>query len=1830
VFGRERAERERAESPSAEAERNLPSSIFSVWGREDVGGLLTVSQNLMDKFADCEQMDEYPDINCLAGDTKVYIAEGSVIKPAAIHDLAAEGGGYQILAYDLETSKLVLVQGENPRLTANNIPVIAIKLSNGETIKCTKDHKFLKHGTGYVNAELLKKDDKIVSSWAGFSTSQLSIFSYPAAHYVTVVENPSEAGVTDVYDVTTKTHNFVANGVVVHNSANHYFTNDATQPDIDTGRTVWVHSNDHALKELAETLLHKRLKIEDEIWSIVYTTVKYGNDYEEVLVTENGVIGLNALPVPTMRRVEQANGSLIGYVQDITGKFTQDAADLRGMLAGQTKIPDHVALFEEWQVLHTRLRGTTRRSPYGVSISDGARWIWKRLVLLEDAMLIYKLCLRGDSQIWTPGGRKAIKDLNEGDEVYSYTTEDKLKKTKVVYKKHNGQDQIYRVHSDHREIFANKTHPVLVERIVGHGSGKPRARIVEYVEVQNLIPGVHSFMTPKKNTNDWEEIRLKRPELHTKATLTPRPELQEMVTAYAVSKKINHGGSGYRRIKEFLGGHREIKTETVMAMLKGSGYTAEDLTVKEHWSGAHGDVVRDVTIPEFVDEDFAQWFGFMLGDGYITTRHQTDGFVTTNEVGFSLGDDTTTNEKYKKLFEKYVPHVKLVGDSGGRLGAYSFISCKFAEFMLMNGFIQGAHNKRLPEWIYRAKPSIKLALIRGLADADAHIKPRKNGRKIRYECARFEMCNRALLEDVRELAMQLGLVTTFVRSRVRKGGRTIEGHKKPLPTTTAYQLDISFKSQPISERIRGVTTINNDDIWDIGVEADEHNFIANGVCLHNTRAPARFAFYIDVTDIPGDKVESFLRKAKQDLRKQKMVNPRCLTAETPVTCLDGKDRSMRELAEEVPKLAAEGKHHYVFSYDVERNRVVPGKIVGAALSGQKKPVYRVLLDNGAIVRCTGDHPFLLRNGTYKQAQDLVRGESLMPLYLSRNSGDAQSWTFNDPGLHQTITTDQMLINQHSDNNQILSMMEQRLHQSPDMTYKAMISWLNLQSDFKALHGWLDREGFFAILNSRGLPNFEAFRQQTIRLSPVGQSNHNVISVTPDGLEDVYDLTVERYHNFALTAGVFVHNTQRLDMRFNPMDNSEDFFIAVREGRELARVEVLQGPDYQATDDVDYFARKLHGVLKVPRSYLGQDDAVPGKSILCLTGDTEVPLLDGRTRTLEELTAEYHAGGEFYVYSIGPDGSIIPGRAHTPRLTRPNAETFEVTLDNGEVVKATPDHPFMMRDGSYRRLDDLKVGDSLMPLYRHDSKASRDGIDGYDMVLDPVDESWKFTHRLAAKQKWPARDLKNERRVVHHVDFNKRNNDPRNLSDPHIEEHLQIHRDHCDKTLRRPEVIAKAIEASKWWTGSEENKAQCRQNLETARAPGGGQDAWVRSGRHRTLKSRQMTEQWSGDSKLRARTKTAEFSLSSSEKMKESIRLGKIKVRGSDNIRFRTDASFARLVDVATSYHCQTMKDLIKWTGYSSALIYRLIKDAGTSYKEFANNHLGGFKPGRWGGKNHKIVSIRPAGRADCYDFVVDDVHNYALNAGVFVHNSNEDVRAARVTMGVQREVRNSIRRLVQIDLAARGIDPFKHDLQVMMTVPSGIYELAHMEVKNARADFAGRIQPFVSKRYIQKVVFKMSDEEIDILEKEIKKEQEEQAAQQQQQQQGGAPGGAAPGPLQMPDTSGALTGAPGAAAPPPGSPDIGPPPGTAGRPNTAGEWKNFDNARRLEERKEKLSEKRHDEIMDTLVKVVSTDRAFASRLNQTNAFLQEFRHTAFAKNGNGSVVAAPRGRGHKK
>jgi len=391
VFGAEREERSNAESPATAAAMAQPASIFSTFGREETAGLLSVSQSLIDRLADYEAMEEYPDIGCLAEGTMVIAVEGNtILRAMTIEDVAKGAGGQTILGFDVHSRKMVKVAALHPRLTSLSADVVLLDFGGDYKIRCTPDHKILTTD-GYIEAKDLKVGAKSVGMWAGYDQHSTSMMVVPKFGLRELIADPKPDGTAKVYDITTETHNFIANGIVVHNSTFRYYANDSTQPNIQNNRTVWTEGDDDAVVGIVDDLLKKKLKIEDEAWSQAYSLGMYGNEYNELLVTEDGVIGLNHLPAPTMRRVEALDGGLIGYVQDITGQFTANSHELRTMLAGNVEIPPNLALFEDWQVCHMRLRGTRRRSPYGVSVAEPARWIWKRIIILEDIAIIYRL-----------------------------------------------------------------------------------------------------------------------------------------------------------------------------------------------------------------------------------------------------------------------------------------------------------------------------------------------------------------------------------------------------------------------------------------------------------------------------------------------------------------------------------------------------------------------------------------------------------------------------------------------------------------------------------------------------------------------------------------------------------------------------------------------------------------------------------------------------------------------------------------------------------------------------------------------------------------------------------------------------------------------------------------------------------------------------------------------------------------------------------------------------------------------------------------------------------------------------------------------------------------------------------------------------------------------------------------------------------------------------------------------------------------------------------------------------------------------------------------------
>lgn len=148
---------------------------------------------------------------------------------------------------------------------------------------------------------------------------------------------------------------------------------DETVAQDDKGRVLHIYSDNEKIKEILEDLFYNTLNVEFNLRSWARNLVKYGDFflYNDVS-PQYGVI--NAFPIPVNEIEREEN-------YDPNDPF---AVRYRWVTLGNRTL-------ENWEVTHFRLLGNDMFLPYGSSVIEPARRIWRQLILIEDAMLVYRV-----------------------------------------------------------------------------------------------------------------------------------------------------------------------------------------------------------------------------------------------------------------------------------------------------------------------------------------------------------------------------------------------------------------------------------------------------------------------------------------------------------------------------------------------------------------------------------------------------------------------------------------------------------------------------------------------------------------------------------------------------------------------------------------------------------------------------------------------------------------------------------------------------------------------------------------------------------------------------------------------------------------------------------------------------------------------------------------------------------------------------------------------------------------------------------------------------------------------------------------------------------------------------------------------------------------------------------------------------------------------------------------------------------------------------------------------------------------------------------------------
>ena len=165
---------------------------------------------------------------------------------------------------------------------------------------------------------------------------------------------------------------------------------DSCQKNIE-GYTVKIYSNDEDIKQILEKLFHEKLNLNKELWSIVFETCKFGDNFYEIIPDDyehpKEIVRIRYLDPRKTNRIEK-NGKLAFY----TYRTELDNSDfnINSVNSREKEKQEVIYKLQPWQVVHFKITDK-KFAPYGGSLLAPGIESFTRFSLLQESMLVYRL-----------------------------------------------------------------------------------------------------------------------------------------------------------------------------------------------------------------------------------------------------------------------------------------------------------------------------------------------------------------------------------------------------------------------------------------------------------------------------------------------------------------------------------------------------------------------------------------------------------------------------------------------------------------------------------------------------------------------------------------------------------------------------------------------------------------------------------------------------------------------------------------------------------------------------------------------------------------------------------------------------------------------------------------------------------------------------------------------------------------------------------------------------------------------------------------------------------------------------------------------------------------------------------------------------------------------------------------------------------------------------------------------------------------------------------------------------------------------------------------------
>ena len=252
------------------------------------------------------------------------------------------------------------------------------------------------------------------------------------------------------------------------------YAEESTTVD-QNGFMLQIYSESSRIKSILGDLFNNALDINTNLPMWIRNTCKYGDNFVYLkLDPEKGIVGCMQLPIIEIERLEASMGA---HSSDSTTnpekkhlKFKWKQKDLE---------------FNTWEMAHFRLLGDDRRLPYGTSMLEKARRIWKQLLLSEDAMLIYRTSRAPERRVF----KVFVGNMDDADvEPYIQRFANKFKRSQTVDQKTGNVDMRFNQMAVDQDYFVpvrDTTQTMPIETLPGAANLSEIADI-EYIQKKLL------------------------------------------------------------------------------------------------------------------------------------------------------------------------------------------------------------------------------------------------------------------------------------------------------------------------------------------------------------------------------------------------------------------------------------------------------------------------------------------------------------------------------------------------------------------------------------------------------------------------------------------------------------------------------------------------------------------------------------------------------------------------------------------------------------------------------------------------------------------------------------------------------------------------------------------------------------------------------------------------------------------------------------------------------------------------------------------------------------------------------------------------------------------------------------------------------------------------------------------------------------------------------------------------------------------------------------------------------------------------------------------------